>query len=152
MVVLNLNSPQLQFMDKFEKKHGIEEDKATRDLYLNRRMFCIINNVLYTAEPNLPYSHAVWFVKEGWMTDTDDSLINEATRGMVDDKGDVYFYIGYNFDLNEKTEITFFLHLKELVDKLNLNSNSKIFGGLIKSDPNTKWPPIKDFGKIKDNL
>ncbi|HPT08603.1 MAG TPA: hypothetical protein PLE28_02830 [bacterium] len=139
-------------MDKFEKKHGIEEDKATRDLYLNRRMFCIINNVLYTAEPNLPYSHAVWFVKEGWMTDTDDSLINEATRGMVDDKGDVYFYIGYNFDLNEKTEITFFLHLKELVDKLNLNSNSKIFGGLIKSDPNTKWPPIKDFGKIKDNL
>ena len=42
-------SPQLQFMDKFEKKHGIEEDKATRDLYLNRRMFCIINNVLYTA-------------------------------------------------------------------------------------------------------
>ncbi len=86
------------------------------------------------------------------MTDTDDSLINEATRGMVDDKGDVYFYIGYNFDLNEKTEITFFLHLKELVDKLNLNSNSKIFGGLIKSDPNTKWPPIKDFGKIKDNL
>ncbi|MFA5023507.1 MAG: hypothetical protein WC523_00925 [Patescibacteria group bacterium] len=139
-------------MDKFEKKYGIEEDEAIKDFHRSRRMFCIINNILYIAEPNLPYSHAIWFEKEGWMTESNDSLMSEATRGVVDDKGDIYFYIGYDFGLDEKTKTIFFSHLKELVNRLNLNLDSQIFGGLIKSDSSTKWPPIKDFGKIKNNL
>jgi len=139
-------------MDKFEQKYGIEEDEETQNFHRSRRMFCVIDNVLYLADQNLPCSHAVWFEKEGWMTKDNDGIMKEITRGIVDDKGDVYFYVGYDFSLDEKTQNTFFSHLKELVDKLNLDPDSNIFGGLVKLNSSGKWPPIKDFGKIKNNL
>lgn len=74
-----------------------------------------------------------------------------GVRGIVDQEGDVYFYVGYDFEINGKTEAIFFSHLKELVEELNLKSNVEIFGGLIKQDFG-KWPPRKGYGKIEDNL
>ena len=118
-------------MDEFEKKYGIVEDKKIKDFHKSRRMFCIHKNKLFVAEPNLEYSHAVWFEKEGWISKQKDELINEVIRGMVDYKGDIYFYRGYNFEIDKNVEKMFFAYLKELVEKLNLKPSSKIFGGLI---------------------
>jgi hypothetical protein len=139
-------------MDEFEKKYGLKEDEKTIAFHKSRRMFCIYKNKLFIAEANLPYSHAVWFEKEGWISRKKDNFINSLIRGMVDDKGNIYFYVGYNFEINEKAESIFFSHLKELVKQLNLKSNAKIFGGLIKKEAGKIWPPRKEFGKIEDNL
>ncbi|MCK5044519.1 hypothetical protein KAR26_02230 [Candidatus Parcubacteria bacterium] len=139
-------------MDKFEKKYGIQEDEKVGTFHRNRRMFCIYQNKLFIAESNLPYSHATWFEKEGWVPKAKDELMNEVTRGMIDNKGDIYFYIGYDFEINKEIEFIFFSHLKELVEKLKLKSNAKVFGGSIKQEAGKKWLPRKEYGKIEDNL
>jgi len=115
-------------------------------------MFCIYENKLFIAKSNLPYSHAIWFEKEGWISRKKDDLMNSLVRGIVDNNGDIYFYIKYEFEINEEAESIFFSHLKELVEKLNLKSNTKIFGGLIKREAGKIWPPRKEYGKIEDNL
>lgn len=139
-------------MDTFEKKYGIKENQKVKAFHHSRRMFCIYQNKLYIAEENLPYSHAVWFEKEGWISKEKDELMDEIIRGIVDNNGNVYFYVGYDFEINKKIEAIFFSHLKELVEKLKLKSNAKIFGGLIKQEVGKIWPPRKEYGKIEDNL
>ena len=139
-------------MDKFEKKYGFKEDEKVRAFHRNRRMFCIYYNKLFIAESNLPYSHAVWFEKEGWISREKDELMDEIIRGIVDNNGDVYFYVGYDFEINKEIESIFFSHLKELVERLKLKSNAKIFGGLIQQEAGKKWSPRKEYGEIEDNL
>lgn len=138
-------------MDEYEKKYGFKEDEKTKAFHRSRRMFCIYQNKLFIAEPNLPYSHAVWFEKEGWISRENDELMDKIIRGIVNNNGDIYFYVGYNFDINKEIESIFFYHLKELVKKLELKSNAKIFGGLITQESG-KWPPRKEYGTIEDNL
>ena len=136
-------------MDVFEKKYGFKEDKKIREFHLSRRMFCIYQNKLYIAKVNNPDSHAVWFEKEGWISKEKDELMEKIIRGIIDNKGDIYFYIGYDFRINNEVESIFFTHLKELVKKLKLKPNAKMFGGLIRQKTG-KWPPKKEYGKIKD--
>jgi len=139
-------------MDEFEKKYGFKEDKKIKAFHRSRRIFCIYQNKLFIAEPNLSYSHAVWFEKKGWISRKKDELMDSIIRGIVDSNGDVCFYVGYDFEINKEIESIFFLHLKELVEKLNLKSNAKIFGGLIKEQAGKVWTPRKEYGKIEDNL
>ncbi|MHA1575357.1 MAG: hypothetical protein ACTSXL_04380 [Alphaproteobacteria bacterium] len=139
-------------MDEFEKKYGFKEDEKTIAFHKSRRMFCIYQNKLFIAEANLPYSHAVWFKKEGWISREKDKLMDSIIRGIIDNKGNVCFYIGYAFEINKEIESIFFSHLKELVEKLKLKSNAKIFGGLIKQEAGKIWPPRKEYGKIENNL
>ena len=137
-------------MDAFAKKYGIKEDEQTKALHRNRRIFCIYRDKLRLAEKGATYTHAIWFEKEGWMSKEDDALMDEIVRGMVDGKGDVYFYIGYNFEVNEKVEKIFFPYLKELVETLRLNPENKVFGGFSKGPKG--FAPKKSYGVIKDNL
>ena len=139
-------------MDEFEKKYGFEEDEKTIAFHKSRRMFCIYQTKLFIAEPNLPYSHAVWFEKEGWISRKKDELMDSIIRGIVDNNKNIYFYIGYNFEINKEIEPIFFSHLKEFVEKLNLESNTKIFGGLIKQEAGKIWSPRKEYGKLEDSL
>jgi hypothetical protein len=138
-------------MDKFEKKYGIKEDEKIKTFHMSRRMFCIYNDKLFIAKPNLPYSHAVWFLKKGWICEDKDDLMNTIIRGVIN-KGDIYFYIGYDFQINKKIELIFFKHLNELVKKLKIKPKTKIFGGLIKDISKTEWEPRKDYGEVKSNL
>ena len=137
-------------MDEFEKGYGFKEGAKTIAFHKSRRMFCIYQNKLLIAKPNLPYSHAVWFEKEGWISRQDDELMSSLVRGIVDDKGDVYFYVGYDFEVNEEIESIFFAHFKELVEELNLKSSSKVYGGLIKQKVGEIWPPKKKYGRIEN--
>ncbi len=138
-------------MDIFEKKYKVKEDAKTRAFHLSRRMFYIYQNKLFVAESDLPYSHAVWFEKKGLISRKKDKLIDEIIRGIIDGDGNIYFYVGYDFEINKEIESLFFSHLKELTEKLKLKFNAKIFGGLIKQKVG-KWPPRRAYGKIKDNL
>jgi hypothetical protein len=115
-------------------------------------MFCIYQNKLFIAEPNLEYSHAVWFEKEGWISKENDKLMDKIVRGIIDEFGDIYFYGGYDFNINNKIESIFLNHLKELVKFIKLKSTSKIFGGLIKQESGSKWPSRKEYGQIKEYL
>lgn len=139
-------------MNEFEKKYGFKENEKTIAFHKSRRMFCIYKNKLFIAKPNLPYSHAVWFEKEGWISVEEDALMNSLVRGMVDSESNIYFYIGYDFEINKEVESIFFSHLKELVEKLNLKYSANIFGGIVKQDVGNRWPPRKEYGKIKDSL
>ena len=139
-------------MNKYEKKYKITENQETKEFHRSRRMFCIIKNELYIAEACLPYSHAVWFEKEGWMDETNNDFINKVPRGFVDPKGDIYFYAGYDFFINDEVENTLFLHLRGLVNRLNLRQEGKIYGGFIKQNLSDKFTPKKAYGSIKDKL
>jgi hypothetical protein len=137
-------------MDKFEKKYGLREDEKTIAFHKSRTMFCIYQDRVYIARQNLPYSHAVWFEKEGWISRESDELMNEITRGIKDNKGYIYFYVGYNFEINPEVETVLFSHLEELVKRLKLEPDAKIFGGMIKREAGKIWHPRKEYGQIKD--
>ncbi len=138
-------------MDIFEKKYGVEIDENVKDFHKGRRMFCVYQNKLFIAEPNLEYSHADWFEKNGWISKEKDELMDEIIRGIVDNKGDISFYIGYDFRINKEIEIIFFSYLKELIERFKLKHNAKIFGGWIKQETGKIWRPRKEYGKIEDN-
>ncbi|TAK97091.1 hypothetical protein EPO05_00120 [Patescibacteria group bacterium] len=139
-------------MDEFEEKYKIREDSKTDSFHQSRRMFCVYQGKLHIAEPNLPYSHATWFAKEGWISKQSDELMEDILRGVVDDKGNIHFYVGYNFELNDYAESMFFAHLAELAEKLKLNSDARIFGGLTRSKSGEMWPAIKNYGSLSENL
>jgi hypothetical protein len=135
-------------MGNFEKKYGFKEDEKIEAFHRSRRMFCIYENKLRIARPKLPYSHADWFEREGWISKEDDSLMKQLVRGIVDSKGDIYFYAGYDFRVDEKAAEIFFSHLGELVRRLKIKPSARVLGGLTKS----VWKPIKDFGTVREIL
>lgn len=137
-------------MDKFEQKYGLKDDDKTEAFHRGRRMFCIYRGELVVADKNLPYNHATWFEKEGWMSKEDDGLMDKMTRGIVDNNGDVYFYVGYDFKVNDEIESEFFSHIKELAGELNLDPGAMVYGGLVKSDSGKTWPAVKEYGKVAD--
>lgn len=136
-------------MEFFRKKYTIRENADTEEYHRSRRMFYVYKNKLSVAEPKVLYSHAVWFYKLGLISKDNDQLMNKIVRGIVDCKGNVYFYIGYDFQINNKVEEIFFLFLPELVKKLKLKSEAEVFGG-VKNKLGQKKVPRKEYGKIKN--
>ena len=131
-------------MDIFQKKYGAKEEDDTIVFHKCRRMFCIYKGELKVADANLPYSHAEWFRKEGWITKDNDSLMDEIVRGYVDKDRNIYFYTGYDFRVNEEVEKTFFKYLGQLIDKLDINKrNCRIYGGSKRE--NGVWKPRKEY-------
>ena len=139
-------------MDDIKKDYYKEETSIIKEFHRSRRMFCVYDGQLRIADKNLPYSHTTWFQNENWMTKEKDELMNEIPRGFVNSKGDIYFYTGYDFEINDSIESIFFPHLKELVRQLGLDTNALIFGGLSKTEDDTIWPPRKSYGKIADKI
>jgi hypothetical protein len=118
----------------------INEMNKVIEFHKKRRMFCIYQNKLFVAQPNIHYSHEEWFKLKGW------SSTNSIPRGFVDK--DIYFYVGSDFEINKEIETIFFRHIEELIHKLNLKPNTKIHGGLIKNKAGEKWKPKKELGNI----
>jgi hypothetical protein len=134
-------------MNFFQKKYNIKENSSTINFHENRRMFCIYNNELVIAEPNVPYSHAEWFEAKGWMSKEDDSLMDEIVRGYVDTEGNIYFYKGYDFRIDSETEQIFFRYLDELLNKFELKKEKcKVFGGMKRKEG--KWTSRKEYRGI----
>jgi len=137
-------------MDFFEKRYGVVEDEKINAFHKSRRMFCIYKDKLIIAEANLPYSHAVWFEKEGLISKENDELMSKIVRGIVDSEGDIYFYKGYDFQIDKDAEVIFFNHLSELITRLKIKQDAKVFGGLIKQEKGLSWIPRKEYGMVKE--
>jgi hypothetical protein len=110
-------------------------------------MFCIHKNKLWIAKTGIEDSHATWFLKEGWISLENDELMNKIVRGYLNNKNEVYFYTGYNFEINPETEKIFFAFLDEIKFKLKLNNNTRFFGGMIKPKKGKIWKPVKEYSK-----
>lgn len=136
-------------MSTFDQKYGFKEDEQTRAFHRSRRMFCIFDGTLHIAKPDVSYSHAAWFEKEGWINKKNDTAMNEIVRGIVDAKGDVYFYVGYDFHIDLNAEEVFFENLGDLTSKLHISPDAHIYGGMIKKEPGEIWPPEKHFGTAR---
>jgi hypothetical protein len=117
------------------------------DFHKTRRMYCIHNGKILLAPENSPLSHSEWFAKLGLDV---RKAIRESVRGFVDERG-LFFYKGEDFKVDLETEKTFLRHLPKLQAKLKLPDKTEIYGGLTKTKQ-TKYPPKKKYGTIKQNL
>lgn len=141
----------MRMKNTFEAKYKIADNEATKMLHKSRRMFAILEDRVLIADEGVPYSHAKWFQSLGLITPTDDKLMTLTVRGAsYDDVLD--FYVGYDFSVNEEAEKTFFSHLKEITEKLQLASSTQVCGGKLKGAPGEKWPARKKYGTIEQVL
>lgn len=132
-----------------EEKYGVLEDEATEKLHRQRRMFCVINGEVIIAPPNSPYSHAKWLEETGMPAEEIERVMSQSVRGMVNQDGDLRFYRGWDFTVDEEAEQELSRILPILEEKLSLKSDAKIFGGAIKGEPGTVWPPRKYYGTLE---
>jgi len=139
-------------MDSFEERYGIVENEEVKKRHRSRRMFAIVNGSLKIAEPRVEYSHAVWFVQQGWIKNHDDPVFYEIVRGNVDKDQNIYFYVGYDFDITEESEKLFFTYLSDLVRALEIKSSGIVSGGLVKAAPGVQWLPQKTYGTVEEVL
>jgi len=135
---------------KIKKSFSNMNQEKIRAIHQQRRMFCIHHDRLWFRDIGSQESHTEWFISEGWMTEEGSDFINQIIRGYVNYAGDIYFYIGLDFSINEEAEKMFFKFLPELCLRLNIPPNAKIFGGLKVSVPGEIWPPMKEFGTVKE--
>ena len=130
------------------KSDNMDENKKREiEFHRNRRMFAIVEGKLFIAPENISLSHGEWIRSENLLDDS--SNINDLVRGFIDSEG-VYFYKGEDFSIDEKSEKIFFRKLKEIIERLEIDSNTHIFGGMVKQEKLGKWPPKKDYGAAKD--
>jgi hypothetical protein len=135
---------------KVEEKYGVKSsDEKVRNYHASRRMFVIKGGDLIMAEKGIEDSHAQWFKKMGWMNEDDMSFMDRVTRGYVDSSG-VYFYKGYNFDVDKESKEEIMSHLQDLVEQLSIDPSLHLFGGKIKQEQAGDWPPERDFGEISE--
>ena len=137
---------------QYDKKYGIDSSsEKVKSFHSSRRMFAIKENKLYLAPVNVTYSHAKWFELEGWMDPDNDYLMEIITRGYFDLTG-VYFYKGYDFDVDKDSEEAMLSSLNDFVEQTGIDTDLHLYGGKIKQKEEGEWPPKKDFGAIKDLL
>lgn len=131
---------------------GITEDATIVRFHTERRMFCVVGNVLHIARPGVRYAHAEWFEREGWISPDDDTAMESLVRGYVDAGGDVFFYVGHDFRVDRRAEHIFFAHLPELVRILDLRPDANVYGGKITQQQNVSWPARRAYGNIRSIL
>ena len=115
-----------------------------------RRMFFVIDDNLIIAEANSDKSHFEWLISQFWPEDKAIEFIRTGLRGVLNPDGNIRFYTGENWDINEEIEKIFFEKLTELVKKLEIDSEAIIGGGTIKGNIGEFWPARKEYGKVKD--
>jgi hypothetical protein len=134
-------------MDAFQQRYGIEEDRQVRNYHRNRRMFAIRNNKLFIADQGADFSHADWFNKLGWISESNDEEMASITRGAVEPTG-VFFYVGYNFEVTDIAETEMLRYLSELVTALDVPLTGHLYGGKIIDLPGSKGRHRQDYGDI----
>jgi len=138
--------------DDYDRKYGIDSsDEAIEEFHSKRRMFAIKDSSLHVAPENVTSTHAVWFENLGWITPEDDTMMETLTRGYVDIEG-IYFYKGYDFQLDVASETEMLRHLEELVETLSVPKHLHLMGGIIRQSSPGKWPSRKDYGTIESLL
>jgi hypothetical protein len=122
------------------------------EYHRKRRMFFVIDDNLVIAPANSKECHFDWLIEQYWPEKKATEFIKTGLRGVVDPDGNIKFFTGENWELNEEIEIKFFMILNELVKKLKINPEAKIGGGAIKQNEGTIWPARKDYGKVMEYI
>lgn len=138
-------------MDNFEDKYGIEEDQSVKNYHKSRRMFVIKDGTALIADEGVDYSHAEWFKKIGLGSDEITDPILAYVRGSIEKDG-LYFYKGYDFQIDEELEAHLIDYLKEVVGKLKVSPNLHVYGGKIIEVPGEKAAARKDYGTVSELL
>lgn len=125
---------------------------AEKKYHKSRRMFFVINEKLVLAEIGCKTSHYDWLINQGWSEEKATNFIKQKLRGVIDPDGNIKFFTKENWEINEKIENEFFKILPELVEKLKIKDQAKIFGGAIKQEVGKIWPPRKDYGTVGEIL
>lgn len=123
-----------------------------KEYYRQRRIFFKINENLVLGEKGFEGSHYDWLKNQGWTEQKTKEFIKNELRGTVDPDGNIKFFTGENWEINEKIEKDFFEILPELVEKLEIKNDTKVFGGAIKQEIGKIWPPRKDYGTVGEIL
>jgi hypothetical protein len=107
--------------------------------------------VLTLSEANTTYSHKEFLTTGLEKSEADaEIIINNTLRGYIDESGNIYLYRGYDFAFEESdTEVAKEI-VKQLSNKVQLDPEGSVFGGVIAREPGTKWPPKIVIGKVKD--
>mgnify|MGYP001806601676 FL=1 len=121
-----------------------------KEYHKARRMFFLIDEKLVIAENGSEYSHFEWLKKQGCSDEKVKNFIKTELRGVLNPDGNLRFYVGEDFEVNEKIEKDFFRILPELVEKLNIRVDSEIGGGTIRQEIGKFWPEKKKYGKVGD--
>ena len=115
-----------------------------------RRMFFLINNELVLPESGSDKSHMEWLLSQGKTISEAKNIIDNNLRGAVNPDGNIRFYIGENWEINEEIEKKFFEILPKIVETLKINPEAIIGGGTIKGRIGDFWQARKEYGKVKD--
>ena len=135
-------------MKALDKKYGIDsKDKRVKEFHLQRQMFVIIDNIIYTSPKNVIWTHLDWFKSLGF--NSLHKIMTKNPRGYYDNTG-LYFYKDYDFSIDENSEKVVLDNLENLANKLEIPLETHLFGGIIRKEESGKWPPKKDYGIIKN--
>ena len=121
-----------------------------KEYHKARRMFFVIDDNLLIAEANSNKSHFEWLIEQFWPEDKAIEFIETGLRGVLNPDGNIRFYTGENWEVNEKIEAEFFGIFDELVKRLKISPEAKIGGGVIKGKTGDFWPARKEYGKVGD--
>jgi len=121
-----------------------------KEYHRNRRMFFVIDDNLVIAQVNSEKSHFEWLIEQFWPEDKAIEFIETGLRGVLNPDGNIRFYTGENWEINEEIEKKFFEILPELVEKLKISPEAIVGGGVIRGEVGEFWPARKEYGKVKD--
>ena len=123
-----------------------------KEYHRNRRMFFLIDDNLIIAPANSEKSHYDWLTEQYWPKEKAIEFIKTGLRGVLNPDGNIRFYTGENWEINEEIEAKFFGVFDELVKRLKMSPEAKIGGGVVKGKTGDFWPPRKEYGKVKDYI
>ncbi|MPM23364.1 hypothetical protein SDC9_69836 [bioreactor metagenome] len=121
-----------------------------KEYHKKRRMFFLINNELVLPESGSDKSHMEWLLSQGKTINEAKNIIDNNLRGVVNPDGNIRFYIGENWEINEEIEKKFFEILPKIVEIFKISPEAIIGGGTIKGKIGDFWKARKEYGKVKD--
>lgn len=121
-----------------------------KEYHKARRMFFLIDGDLVIPKKGSDKSHLEWLMENGYTPKEADRIIETVLRGVVNPDGNIRFFIGRNWEVNEEIEKKFFDILPKLIETFRLEPEAIIGGGTIKGDIGDFWPAKKEYGKVGD--
>ena len=97
------------------------------EYHKSRQMFCVKNDEIIVAPPNIALSHLEWFEQEGWIIpENQDEFLKTNPRGYYDEKQNRLYCYKEIFIFDEELISLIRQHLPELKRQLSLNNKTEI--------------------------
>jgi hypothetical protein len=135
------------------KSIQFEESEQIKQFHLSRTAFIIVDDKLMVDDKSSDLSHLQWLLSLSYTEDEADSIILNNARGYYHPEQGLYFYTGYDYQINQQTIDQFFKFLPEIIVQIGIdNTNTQIHGGAIPDSETTQWKPREEFGEVSKYL